>query len=296
MPGYATHSPSIRSWRRRVRGYLALARVSNSPTVVTNVLAGAALSGAVRPSTEIALLAVAMVFFYTAGMFLNDLCDYAIDRHQRPDRPLPSGVVSRVEAAVAVVVLFAAGQALLLFVGPAPFLSGLVLIAAIVLYDLWHKTNPLSPVIMATARMLVYVTAFVAFPPNTYGPLVIVGGLLGLYIVGLTYVAKSETGAHLTKYWPVATLFLPVVYFVFQVQSAWMLLFLLLFVGWVAHGISFVYRAKGRDIGGAVGRLIAGVALYDGSVLAMVGSLPGAVLALAAFVATLVFQRYIRGT
>jgi electron transfer flavoprotein beta subunit len=43
-----------------------------------------------------------MVFFYTAGMFLNDLCDHAIDCHELPERPLPSGLVSRAEAVAAV--------------------------------------------------------------------------------------------------------------------------------------------------------------------------------------------------
>ena len=36
------------SWPQRARGYLALARISNSPTVVSNTLAGAALAGALQ--------------------------------------------------------------------------------------------------------------------------------------------------------------------------------------------------------------------------------------------------------
>ncbi|MEJ7840443.1 MAG: UbiA family prenyltransferase [Rubrobacter sp.] len=290
-----TRSPEI-GQRRRLRGYLALARVSNSPTVVTNVMAAAALAGAAGPGTDVALLTVAMVAFYTAGMFLNDLCDHAIDRRQRPDRPLPSGAVSQAEVAVVAAALFVAGEALLLRVGAAPFWSGLVLVATIVVYDLWHKTNPLSPVLMAATRVLVYATVFLAFSPDDYGSLAVVGGLLGVYIVGLTYVAKSEAGPRLANYWPVAALLAPVVYLASQTRSAWMLLVVLLFAGWIAYSVSFVYRAKGRDVGGAVARLIAGVALYDGAVLAMSGSLPGAVLALAAFVATLFLQRYVRGT
>ena len=33
--------------------------------------------------------------FYTAGMILNDLLDYEVDVRERPERPLPSGAVSR---------------------------------------------------------------------------------------------------------------------------------------------------------------------------------------------------------
>ena len=78
-------------WSRRLYGHLSLARVSNSPTVVTNVLAGAALAGG--QGAPAALLALAMVLFYTAGMYLNDLCDLARDRRERPERPLPSGLI-----------------------------------------------------------------------------------------------------------------------------------------------------------------------------------------------------------
>ena len=39
-------------------------------------------------------LLVASGCLYTAGMVLNDVFDYEIDRHERPFRPLPSGRIS----------------------------------------------------------------------------------------------------------------------------------------------------------------------------------------------------------
>jgi 4-hydroxybenzoate polyprenyltransferase len=273
-----------------------LARISNSPTVLSNVLAGAAVAGMAEPYATVFLLAVALVLFYTAGMFLNDLCDYAVDRRERPERPLPAGIVSRLEATLVVAALFGTGAALLFYVGQASFLSGMLLVAVIVLYDLWHKTNPLSPLVMAGTRVLVYLTAFLAFSSQVSGSLVSAGALLALYVVGLTYIAKSETGPAMIKFWPAAVLFLPAAYFAFQALSAAMLPLLLLFTGWVAYSISFVYRKKGRNIGGAIGRLIAGIALYDSLVLAAAGALSNAALAIAAFAATLLLQRYVRGT
>ncbi len=286
-----------RSWRGRLHGYLALARISNSPTVLTDVLAGAALAGVLLPDDTIALLAIAMILFYTAGMLLNDLCDYAVDRRERPERPLPSGLVSRSEAAAVVAGLFGTGGVMLWYIGVAPFLSGLSLIAVIVVYDLWHKTNPLSPLFMAAARVLVYVTVFLAFSSRPSVALLVSGGLLVLYVVGLTYIAKTENRPSATKYWPVVTLFLPAAYFALQMPSVSLLVLPVLFAGWVVYSISFVYRSKkSRDVGGAIARLIAGIALYDALVLAAAGSLFGVVLALVAFGATLFFQRYIKGT
>jgi len=281
--------------RRRLRGYLALARISNSPTVASNVLAAAALAGALLPDLTVALLAVAMVAFYTAGMFLNDVCDYAVDLRERPERPLPSGDVSRPAALAGVAVLFGAGGAILLYLGRAAFLCGLVLILLIVVYDVWHKTNPLSPLLMAAARLMVYATAFFAYQPRPSLELLVSCGLLGLYVVGLTYIARSEARPDFTGYWPLWALCPPVIYFALWVPLAFLPL-VILFAGWIAYSASFVYRTKGRSIGGAVGRLIAGISLYDALVLAAAGAPVGVALALLAFGTTLILQRYVKGT
>ncbi|HET7094387.1 MAG TPA: UbiA family prenyltransferase, partial [Thermomicrobiales bacterium] len=280
----------------RLRGYLALARISNSPTVVSDVLAGAALAGALWPNVTVVAVAVAMVFFYTAGMYLNDLCDYAIDCRQRPERPLPSGAVSRVEAAIAVVALFGIGAAVLWAAGSAAFRSGLVLIVVIVVYDLWHKTNPLSPALMAVTRSLVYVTAGLAVAGTVSLALLLWAGLLFVYVMGLTAIAKAEAGTSWAGYWPGALLAAPAVAFVAARPpvAAWPLL--PLFVGWGAYAASFVYRAAGRNIGRAVGYLIAGIVLVDALALAVAGSGVGVVLALAAWALTLYLQRHIKGT
>ena len=99
------------SVRARANAHLSLARISNAPTVVSNVLAGVALASVVAPVTVggTVLLAVALVLYYTAGMYLNDLFDLDIDRRERPERPLPSGRVTKREAFGATVMLFSVG-------------------------------------------------------------------------------------------------------------------------------------------------------------------------------------------
>src|SRR5690242_3153058 len=77
-----------------LRAHLSLARISNTPTVVSNVLAGAALATTLAFGWQIVALCLATALFYTAGMYLNDILDVEIDRQQRPDRPIPSGTVS----------------------------------------------------------------------------------------------------------------------------------------------------------------------------------------------------------
>lgn len=286
----ARTSPNTMS--ARLAGWLTLARVSNSPTVASNVLAGAALAGAVEPGGSVGLLVVAMVAFYTAGMLLNDVCDFRWDLAHRPDRPLVQGVVSRSAALVATLALFALGCAVLWLVGPRALLSGLILIGFIVLYDAWHKSNPLSPVIMAACRLLVYVTAFVAFawPPTPM--LFIAGSLLVVHLVGLTAIAKSEARPTVIGYWPAALLGVPPLFFLTQVP-----ILAIIEAAWVGYSARFVYRRTERRIGAAIARLIAGISLIDMLVLAALGA-PAIMLAFAllAFGLTLLLQRYVEGT
>ena len=288
-----------RSWRKALYGYLALARISNSPTVVSNTLAGGALAGALWPDGKLGLIAIVMVLFYTAGMYLNDLMDYAVDCRERPERPLPAGIVSPSAAVAVALTLFGCGSLLLWSVGPHPFLSGLVLIVLIICYDRWHKSNPLSPLLMALCRLMVYITAFLAFSVQSLSALLIPGSLLGLYVIGLTYIAKTENKPSMTNVSIVATLFLPTVYFTARQlqQVQWVTLPLILcFTIWVAYSVSFAFRSPKRQVGRTVGQLIAGISLLDALVLATAGSPLGVLLALVAFGLTLFLQHYVKGT
>jgi 4-hydroxybenzoate polyprenyltransferase len=282
--------------RQRLRDHLRIARISNSPTVVSNVLAGAVLATALDWSVEIVCVAIAMVLFYTAGMYLNDILDYEIDRQQRSERPLPSGAIARSEAVVVTVILFVAGFSLLLTAGMRPFLAGIVLMGAIALYDAWHKGNAIGPLIMGSTRVLVYVIAFLTFSSDISWRLVIWSAVMLLYIAGLTSIAKTEHGPSLTRYWPVAALFPAVIVAVGDEPSVWTFAVSAIFVAWVIYCLSFVYVPTKRSIGGAIGRLIAGVSILDALVLASRNANWGVVIAFLCFGLTIFFQRYIRGT
>jgi 4-hydroxybenzoate polyprenyltransferase len=71
-------------------------------------------------------------------LFLNDAFDEAFDRTRRPERPIPSGDVSRREVFAGGSLLLLAGE--LLLVPRAQALAfGALLAAAIVWYDAQHK-------------------------------------------------------------------------------------------------------------------------------------------------------------
>jgi 4-hydroxybenzoate polyprenyltransferase len=178
-----------------LRTALRLGRVSNLPTVWTNVMAGLALNGGALDPRVIAIVGVATSLFYVAGMYLNDAFDWRWDAQHRPERPIPSGEISARAVFVAGFGMMAVGL-VLLALGPghpAPFFGGLALGACIVIYDVSHKKNPLAPVVMGLCRVAVYVIAALAVAPHLASAVYLGGALQLAYLVALTLVARHET-------------------------------------------------------------------------------------------------------
>jgi 4-hydroxybenzoate polyprenyltransferase len=175
---------------------LRLGRASNLPTVWTNVAAGMALSAPWLPHALLAVLAVAVSLSYVGGMYLNDAFDAGWDARHRPDRPIPAGHVRRGTVFAAGFGMLAAGALLVALAtgfGPA-FRAALVLAGAILIYDVAHKANPLSPLIMAACRVAVYLLASLAVhPPPPPRALYFGAGALALYLVFLSTLARKET-------------------------------------------------------------------------------------------------------
>ncbi len=280
----------------KLKAYLSLARISNAPTLVSNVLVGSALAMPLSPDIRLPSIILAVFMFYTAGMFFNDICDREIDRKERPERPIPSGVVSVAEATFIVAMLFAAGLGLLWPWGHNVLVAGVALFGLIVLYDIWHKKNPFSPVVMGACRGTVYVIAFLAFASSTTPQLWIAAGWMVLYISSLTWIARSENTNQLSSYLPASLPFLPAIYYLVFHTSTWMIVAVLLYTCWTTYSLKFVYGEKHRNIGRAVGYLIAGISLFDGILLTNTGTTWWLLIAWSCFGSTLFFQRTIKGT
>lgn len=292
----------------RVRGtapwrvHLQLGRVSNLPTVWSNVLAGATLAALAPPEAgSVLLVAVAVSMLYVAGMYLNDAFDREVDAVERPERPIPSGrIAARSVFVWGGVLLFGGWQLIVLHELARPNVSAVtplaaaVLAGAIVLYDARHKSNPFGPALMGACRGLVYITAALAVA-GTASITVIAGAtVLFVYTIGLTSIAKQESRGRVHKAWP---LLLVAVAFAYGVPAASSLAGAALyavFVGWTIYSL-LLLRTPG-NVGRVVVGLIAGMSLLDAVLIARAG-LPGVGAAAAlGFPLTLVFQRYVRGT
>ena len=284
---------------------LRLGRVSNLPTVWSNVLAGVTLAGGSAADARLPLLLLSLSLSYVGGMYLNDWFDREIDSKQRPERPIPSGQVAARTVFTAGLAMLVASVLLLIWIGygfaagtgwPAAA-AGVALAAAIVFYNWRHKGNPLSPVVMGLCRLLVYVVAAYAVAQSPPVAVWWAAVLLLCYLIGLTYVAKQETLGVVRNLWPLGFLALPLAYAALAAGNglASALLFVAL-TGWVVYALHFLWRRRPGDVPRAVVSLIAGISLLDAVFIAAFGNAPLAGFAVAAFVLTLALQRVVAGT
>lgn len=197
------HAGGIRPW-------MELLRVSNAPTVVSNVVAGAAVGLAALPQAPaaqgqwtapaaaspaafgtFALVGAGAVFAYLAGMVLNDAFDARADAAERPGRPIPSGRVSVARALTVGLAMLGVGTAMLAVASGAGLALGLA--AAVLVYDLSHRLLPGAFLLMAACRAFVPVIAAMAVSPGMDAPaLRWVAGGLAAYTAGVSLAARDE--------------------------------------------------------------------------------------------------------
>jgi len=275
---------------------LTLGRVSNLPTVWSNVLAGTVLAGGQLEANVTALVLAAVSCLYVAGMYLNDVCDVGWDCRHRPERPIPSGAATRAEVALWGAALMMAGPLLLLAAGGSAALGGVGLAAAILLYDVVHKHFAPAPWIMGACRALVYGATGLAAGGLTPG-LFAGAAALTAYVAGLTHAARTEHLSVPTAWGPLLLLAAPVALALTRVpdQPA-ALVFIAAALAWGVVCLRRLRAGPQRNVGAAVGGLIAGIALVDAALLAAWGAYGPAAFAVAAFGATLVLHRRIAGT
>ena len=140
----------------RVLAYAELVRVPNVFTAPPDVVAGAALvvaTGGAVSVLAVAGLSVASALVYAGGTTLNDYFDADVDAVERPERPIPSGRVSRENALVLGVAFLGSGVALSLAVAGVRAAAIAASVAAlVVVYDGFAKETAAGFAVMGSTR------------------------------------------------------------------------------------------------------------------------------------------------
>lgn len=179
----------------RLTAFAELGRVSNLPTIITNVMVGCAIDDVDFTPEWIPLLATsaAVGLLYIGGMAMNDLFDESFDRVHSPQRPLPSGRISRSAASGFMAATLLSGLGILAWLGGLTLALGLLLVALITAYNGLHRKFGWAFLFMGGCRASVYaVAASTIFPSLPAWFLVGFGSAIFLYTSTITLIARQE--------------------------------------------------------------------------------------------------------
>lgn len=181
----------------RLLAYAQLLRLPNVFTAFADILMAACAAGYVFDQPDVLFLLLGVTgCLYLGGMVWNDYFDRREDAKTQPFRPIPSGRVSARTASLLAYALVTTG--LLCYVPVymtnvrATWLLPAALVTAIFAYDVWLKRTPVGPLGMGLCRLLNVLLGLSVAPQMDDGLRYHLAGIVGLYIVGVTWFARTE--------------------------------------------------------------------------------------------------------
>ena len=229
----------------KLKGYLTLMRPANIITAIADILLGYAAGGGIQAflvgehlgissGFDLLMLGLATMGLYGGGVVMNDVFDAELDAIERPERPIPSGLIPLKSATIFGILLLFLGIAAASMVGMKSTLIAIAIAAAAVWYDAYGKHhNTLGPINMGICRGLNLWLGMSAFPWNGQWLLLLIPIL---YIGGITTISRGEVhGKNRRELWTGFLLYLVVIAMVLflskDLGQSWP--FLLLFMGFI---------------------------------------------------------------
>lgn len=178
--------------------YLVLVRPANVVTAIADIFAGIALSGALSNSftTHHLWHGLALVLttscLYAGGIVFNDVFDFELDKKERPERPLPSGQITKEKAAWFGLTLFIIAEAASAQVSTMSAVLAIGIIICATSYDKYFKHTLVGgPLVMGMCRGLNLLLG-VSIIQNQVFELWWIGGLPVLFIAAITLTSQGE--------------------------------------------------------------------------------------------------------
>ncbi len=275
---------------------LILGRVSNLPTVWTNVVAAYVLNASVGKTLSVmpalstfnvwddstlGLLIVGASLLYIGGCTLNDAVDHNFDAQHNPHRPIPSRALTATAVWVIGIIELALGAWVMIEGARCSSLWVSLLLVALVAYDLAHKKWNGSFILMGCCRLFLWVTAATAGGMTFIAPQTWAWGIaLMAYVMGITLHARGEATdrvhAHRVSILLLfATPLLALMALVYWNNLDPIRVFLVnlsgLLAAWIAmRAILRMREGEPGCIGAGVSRLLSGICALDATVLAFV--------------------------
>lgn len=179
----------------KVIGYLRLMRPANIITAIADILAGVALANSARLTqidiSPVIFLVLSTSFLYGGGVVLNDVFDAELDKIERPERPIPSGLIKKTHAASFGISLLLLGIACAAYSNAISAVVAASIAAAAITYDKWLKHHSFfGPLNMGICRGLNLLLGMSIFPAAlSFWFLAIVPVI---YIFAITMISRGE--------------------------------------------------------------------------------------------------------
>lgn len=174
-------------------------RPANIVTAVSDVLAGITIAGyfshvefKANYILPVILLCASTKGLYGGGVVFNDVFDADLDKIERPERAIPSGVVSVKEASVLGGSLLLFGLMCAGFVNASSGILAFFIAAAALIYDKWGKhQNLLGPINMGLCRGLNLLLG-ISIIPEALSSWWFLAVVPIVYIASITMVSRGE--------------------------------------------------------------------------------------------------------
>lgn len=248
---------------KKLIGFLRLTRPANIVTAISDILAGAAIAGYAGGMADlpaVLLLILATIGLYGGGVVFNDVFDAALDRLERPERPIPSGLITEKEGAIlgASLLIIGVDAAFVVSAYPSGIIAFAIAVAALI-YDKWGKHHLiLGPLNMGLCRGLNLLLGISLMPDALlqYGYFAVIPII---YIAAITMISRGEVhGGKSKTILFAAFLYLVVIVSILYVSikqgnSAYALFFLVILALLIYPPLLKAFREPvGRNIGKAV--------------------------------------------
>jgi 4-hydroxybenzoate polyprenyltransferase len=257
------------------------------------------VTGGAPQFASLVLLLLATSCLYWAGMVLNDCFDLAVDRRERPGRPLPSGRVPMHRAwllgwSLLVLGVLAAG-----LVGTRQLLIAVLIALAVVAYDGWLKRYAVGALSMGLCRYLNWLLGLSVLPLGPESHALAAPALI--YVTALTLLSRAEVQAGDRRVLPLtgltvafAAIWIGALYLAGVLPAGWALLLLAPALGAVASALRRAWLDfTPTRVQATVRLMILGIVVLDALLVAAAGHPIGALLVLALLIPGRVLARRI---
>ena len=189
----------------QIKAYLQLTRPANIVTAIADIWAGFAVAGGAlvifadqtklidSPVFQNLLwLTLSTIGLYGGGVAFNDVFDAELDAKERPERPIPSGRVSKGKAALMAFLLLLIGIIAAWNVSNLSAMIALIVAGMAVLYDYWGKHQfifgPINMGLCRAGNLLLGISAFPVMLQSYW----YLGFIPLIFVAAITMISRGE--------------------------------------------------------------------------------------------------------